>query len=76
MLTFLDAHMECNTGWLQPLLAQISIDRSTVAVPQIDTISSSDMSYRRTKVYINGFHWSLLFNWYLFSPISWPVKLN
>lgn len=58
--------MECNRGWLQPLLAQISSDRSIVAIPTVDTISSSDMGYTYNKqVSINGFRWSLVFNWYV-----------
>lgn len=64
VLTFLDAHIECCEGWLQPLLARIASDRSTVAVPIIDPISSVDMSYIDNKItYINGFHWSLGFYW-------------
>lgn len=66
MLTFLDAHMECNKGWLQPLLASIANDRSVVAVPRIDSISSNDMSYQyNNEMYMNGFHWSLIFSWYV-----------
>lgn len=65
-MTFLDAHMECNEGWLQPLLARIANDRSVVAVPRIDTIKDTDMSYRYNKdTGINGFHWTLIFDWYV-----------
>ncbi|KAJ6635469.1 Polypeptide N-acetylgalactosaminyltransferase 5 [Pseudolycoriella hygida] len=64
VLTFLDAHMECNEGWLQPLLERIASDRSVVAVPTMDQISSDNMSYQYNKdVQINGFHWNLIFNW-------------
>lgn len=67
VLTFLDAHSECCDGWLQPLLACIANDRSVVAVPLIDTISSDDMSYQYNSegTYINGFRWTLIFNWYV-----------
>lgn len=57
--------MECSDGWLQPLLARIASDRSVIAVPVIDTISSRDMSYRSASTKIHGFRWSLIFNWYL-----------
>ncbi|KAJ6636524.1 Polypeptide N-acetylgalactosaminyltransferase 1, partial [Pseudolycoriella hygida] len=49
VLIFLDAHIECCEGWLQPLLARIATDRSVVAVPLIDVISSDDMQYKYNK---------------------------
>lgn len=58
--------MECNEGWLQPLLARIASDRSVIAVPRMDSISSRDYSYKSGKnVKIHGFRWSLIFNWYV-----------
>ncbi|XP_037027582.1 polypeptide N-acetylgalactosaminyltransferase 5-like [Bradysia coprophila] len=64
VLTFLDAHIECCEGWLQPLLARIASDRSVVAVPLIDALNSYDMSYSVSPATsINGFHWSLVLYW-------------
>lgn len=65
MLIFLDAHIECNEGWLQPLIARIASDRSVVAVPFVDYINCDDFSYRPTfdVIHVNGFFWTLLFNW-------------
>ncbi|XP_039272003.1 polypeptide N-acetylgalactosaminyltransferase 1-like [Styela clava] len=65
VLTFLDAHCECTEGWLEPLLAEIVKDSSTVVCPIIDVISDdtfefmvgSDMTY-------GGFNWKLNFRWY------------
>lgn len=63
VLTFLDAHVECTEGWLLPLLSCIANDRSVIAVPLIDTISSADMSYQYGEtITINGFRWTLIFN--------------
>lgn len=74
MLTFLDAHVECNEGWLQPLLSRIADDRSVIAVPLIDTISSSDYSYQYGEtITITGFRWTLIFNWYV---TEWIRMLN
>lgn len=42
---FFDAHIEVTKGWLEPLLATIASDRSIIAVPHIDWISSKHMSF-------------------------------
>lgn len=60
----MDGHIECNLGWLQPLLARIANDRSVIAVPLIDTISAADMSYQYgKKITVSGFRWTLIYNW-------------
>lgn len=45
VLVFLDAHCECNQGWLEPLLTPIVKSRSTVVVPIIDVINFNNMQY-------------------------------
>ena len=65
VLTFLDAHCEANVNWLEPLLDRIRQDRTIVAVPVIDIISSSDFSYSGTPAeVIGGFSWDMQFNWH------------
>lgn len=63
IMIFLDSHIECTDGWLEPLLTRISSDRSVVAVPVISQIHSSNMSFQAKIPRINGFRWSLVFNW-------------
>lgn len=63
VLVFLDAHMECTAGWLEPLLTRIASDRSVVAVPALDVISSDNLGYVPQTPAINGLHWSLVFDW-------------
>ena len=47
-LTFLDCHIECNDGWLEPLLARIAEDDSVVTVPIISTIEWDTFAFRHS----------------------------
>ncbi|XP_077393210.1 polypeptide N-acetylgalactosaminyltransferase 5 [Festucalex cinctus] len=64
VLTFLDSHVECNVGWLEPLLERIYKDRRKVACPVIEVISDEDMSYKLVDNFQRGvFNWPLVFGW-------------
>ncbi|CAL8104768.1 unnamed protein product [Calicophoron daubneyi] len=71
VLTFLDSHIECSAGWLEPLLDRIKTDRKNVVVPVIEIISDKDFSYKVTRakdVQVGGFDWSMIFHWH-FPPL-------
>lgn len=64
VLTFLDSHVECNVGWLEPLLERVYQDRRKVACPVIEVISDKDMSYVLVDNFQIGiFKWPLVFGW-------------
>ncbi|XP_029980125.1 polypeptide N-acetylgalactosaminyltransferase 5 [Sphaeramia orbicularis] len=64
VLTFLDSHIECNVGWLEPLLERIYQDRRKVPCPVIEVISDKDMSYVLVDNFQRGvFKWPLVFGW-------------
>ncbi|XP_022094705.1 N-acetylgalactosaminyltransferase 7-like [Acanthaster planci] len=45
VITFLDAHCECNVNWLPPLLAEIAADRRVVVCPTVDAIEADTFAY-------------------------------
>lgn len=67
VLTFLDSHCECTTGWLEPLLDRIARDSTIVVCPVIDVIADDTFQIRLSKprdVQVGGFSWGLIFNWH------------
>uniref|UniRef100_G8JLT5 polypeptide N-acetylgalactosaminyltransferase n=1 Tax=Xenopus tropicalis TaxID=8364 RepID=G8JLT5_XENTR len=69
VLTFLDSHVECNVGWLEPLLEQVRINRRKVACPVIEVISALDLSYMTVESFQRGvFTWPLNFGWKAMLP--------
>ncbi|OXB55427.1 hypothetical protein ASZ78_014555 [Callipepla squamata] len=64
VLTFLDSHVECNVGWLEPLLERVRLQRARVACPVIEVISDKDMSYMTVDNFQRGiFTWPMNFGW-------------
>lgn len=52
VLVFLDSHIEVANGWLEPILSEISNDRTRVILPVVDNIDSKTMAYED---YDNGY---------------------
>ncbi|XP_009999378.1 PREDICTED: polypeptide N-acetylgalactosaminyltransferase 5 [Chaetura pelagica] len=64
VLTFLDSHVECNVGWLEPLLERVRLSRAKVPCPVIEVISDKDMSYMTVDNFQRGvFTWPMNFGW-------------
>ena len=65
VLTFLDSHIECTPGWLEPLLDRIGRNSSTVVCPVIDIINTDTLEYvNNGYLAVGGFDWNLIFNWH------------
>ena len=66
VLTFLDCHIECNPGWLEPLLYEIQKNPKAITVPVITTISWDNFAFHGpgTNPQIGGFDWRMTFQWH------------
>jgi polypeptide N-acetylgalactosaminyltransferase len=64
VIVFLDAHVECNQGWLPPLLQVIKNNKQTIAVPHIDNIMPNTIKYSKWRGYgYGGFQWNMDYVW-------------
>ena len=59
-MTFLDSHIECTEGWLEPILSEIVKNRRAVVCPIIDVLSDQTFEYvtgkyQKTNKIICGF---------------------
>merc|ERR1719282_2092845 len=65
VLTFLDSHIECTPGWLEPLLDRIARNATHVVCPVIDVIDTETLEYLGNGYFaVGGFDWNLQFNWH------------
>lgn len=63
-MIFMDSHCEVNSGWLEPLLDRVSINKVAIVSPIVDIIDPSDLNYKPSSLKLKaGFDWSLRFKW-------------
>ncbi|XP_033754521.1 polypeptide N-acetylgalactosaminyltransferase 1-like [Pecten maximus] len=68
VLVFFDAHMECNTRWLEPLLHMLQAEPTAVLQPSVDIIAAKSMEYyafNRGPRFRGGFGWDLRYAWFM-----------
>uniref|UniRef100_T1JAX5 Polypeptide N-acetylgalactosaminyltransferase n=1 Tax=Strigamia maritima TaxID=126957 RepID=T1JAX5_STRMM len=76
VLVFLDSHCEVNKMWLEPLLSEISKDRSIVVCPIIDIINADTFLYTSSPIVRGGFNWGLHFKWDSLPPNALATKAD
>ena len=59
VLVFLDSHIECTAGWLEPLLGYVRDTPLGYAIPFIDSIDADTFLYKASGIRLLGFSWSL-----------------
>lgn len=68
VLVFLDSHIECTAGWLEPLIDRIARNKTNIAVPIIERINDDTFELqpreRSNYVPLGGFSWNLQFKWF------------
>lgn len=65
VLTFLDAHCECTTGWLEPQLDRVARNPTTVAIPTIDWVDEHNLAFiaNKSHTFYGACDWALQFGW-------------
>ncbi|KAG8146335.1 hypothetical protein E2320_012690 [Naja naja] len=67
---FFDAHVEFNTGWVEPALTRIKEDRKRIVLPAIDNIKYNTFEVQQYANAAHGYNWGL---WcmYIIPPQDW-----
>ncbi|ESO98824.1 hypothetical protein LOTGIDRAFT_113802, partial [Lottia gigantea] len=66
ILIWLDAHIECNTGWLEPLVHELARNNQTIVQPHVDVIDSNTIDFYAYPgdMFRGGFGWDLRYSWF------------
>ncbi|EZG57967.1 putative polypeptide N-acetylgalactosaminyltransferase [Gregarina niphandrodes] len=77
VVVYLDSHIECARGWMEPMVYEIAKNRKTIVTPKIHTIDADSFEYEKNALGTLSFSWSLGQthppNQSEFEPIASPV---
>ncbi|XP_061275073.1 probable polypeptide N-acetylgalactosaminyltransferase 8, partial [Bos javanicus] len=59
VVAILDAHIEVNVGWAEPILARIQEDRTVIVSPVFDNILFDTFELIKYALAVDGFNWEL-----------------
>ncbi|XP_062051443.1 probable polypeptide N-acetylgalactosaminyltransferase 8 [Lepus europaeus] len=59
VVAILDAHVEVNVGWAEPILARIQEDRTVIISPVFDNIHFDTFVLEKYDLAVDGFNWEL-----------------
>ncbi|XP_042351826.1 probable polypeptide N-acetylgalactosaminyltransferase 8 [Plectropomus leopardus] len=68
VVAILDAHIEAQVGWAEPLLARIKADRTVVVSPVFDKVHFHDLHVEKYATAAHGFDWALWCMYESFRP--------
>ncbi|KAM4839805.1 putative polypeptide N-acetylgalactosaminyltransferase 8 [Urocitellus parryii] len=81
VVAILDAHIEVNIGWAEPILARIQEDRTVIVSPVFDKICFDTLQVEKYGVAVHGFNWELWCRydalpqaWIDLNDVTAPVK--
>ncbi|XP_044082348.1 probable polypeptide N-acetylgalactosaminyltransferase 8 [Neovison vison] len=66
VIAILDAHVEVNVGWAEPILARIQEDHTVIVSPVFDNIHFDTFELEKYALAVDGFNWEL---WCRYDPL-------
>lgn len=81
VVAILDAHIEVNHGWAEPILSRIKEDRTVIISPVFDNIHFDDFELVQYNLAADGFEWALWCQydsipneWYALKDETAPIR--
>ncbi|ELK36865.1 Putative polypeptide N-acetylgalactosaminyltransferase 8 [Myotis davidii] len=81
VVAILDAHIEVNAGWAEPILARIQEDHTVIVSPVFDKINFDTFELEKYGLAVDGFNWELWCRydslpkaWIDLNDVTAPVK--